>query len=70
MPVPIDVGDTFVWQSDCKNASAGDTVLVTNIYVDEDTIPQVSILNYRDETELVTAQDIHDKVAAGLLVKE
>ena len=66
----IEVGDTFVWQEDYKVVEAGDTVNVDQIRVDEDGVPWVDILNYRDEGEKVTAGDIQEKVEAGLLEKE
>jgi len=66
----IEEGDTFVWQEDYKVVEAGDTVEVECIRVDEDGVPWVDVINYRDEGEKVTAEDIHNKVERGLLEKE
>ena len=66
----IEVGDTFVWQEDYKCVQEGDTVEVELIRVDEDGVPWVDVLNYRDEGEKVTAGDIQEKVEDGLLVKK
>lgn len=66
----VEVGDTFEWQEDYKKVQAGDTVLVRTIRVDEDGVPWIDILNYRDDTEKVTVGDIQEKVEEGLLEKQ
>jgi len=66
----IEVDDVFVWQEDYKVVQEGDTVVVEEIRVDEDGVPWVDVINYRNEGEKVTAGDIQEKVEEGLLARQ
>jgi len=66
----IEVGDEFVWEKDYKGARKGDTVLIRTIRIDEDGVAWVDILNYDDESEKITAEDIHEAVEKGRISKK
>jgi len=66
----IEVGDVFVWQKDYKGAQEGDTVYIEKIRVDEDGVPWVDIINYRNDGEKVTAGDIHEAVEKSRIEKQ
>jgi len=66
----IEVGDTFVWQHDYKGATEGDTVLIRTIRIDEDGVAWIDILDYDDESEKITASDIHEAVEKGRIAKQ
>ena len=61
---PIDTGDRYRWTDDDVDH---ETVEVLNIWIDEDGVTQVRILE-DDERRTITAADIHERVADGRLV--